>query len=168
MFRHALTITMSLLSLPLLAAEDLVIADFEADSYGDWRATGEAFGSGPAKGALPGQMSVSGFEGQRLVNSSENTLKAHLSVPLYRDKIFASVELLYASDRLTLTQQQTGDMWLLNATLYSRELAPGLVFSASVYNLLNQKFRTPGGTEHLQDSIVQDGRTFRLKFTYQF
>ena len=48
---------------------DLLIADFEQESYGDWKAEGEAFGPGPAGGTLPGQMDVSGFEGQRLVNS---------------------------------------------------------------------------------------------------
>lgn len=48
---------------------DLVVADFEGDSYGSWTATGTAFGSGPARGTLPGQMNVSGFEGKRLVNS---------------------------------------------------------------------------------------------------
>ncbi len=51
------------------AAEDVLIADFETDSYGDWKVTGNAFGSGPAAGTLKGQMQVSGFEGKRLVNS---------------------------------------------------------------------------------------------------
>ena len=49
--------------------EDLLIADFEGDTYGAWKATGEAFGPGPAKGALPNQMGVSGFLGGRLVNT---------------------------------------------------------------------------------------------------
>lgn len=48
---------------------DLLIADFEGDSYGEWRAEGTAFGERPARGTLPGQMQVSGFEGQQLVNS---------------------------------------------------------------------------------------------------
>jgi sucrose-6-phosphate hydrolase SacC (GH32 family) len=48
---------------------DILIADFEGADYGAWRAEGTAFGSGPAKGTLPGQMKVSGFEGKRLVNS---------------------------------------------------------------------------------------------------
>ena len=39
--------------------EDILIADFEGDDYGDWRVAGEAFGPGPAKGTLPGQMGVS-------------------------------------------------------------------------------------------------------------
>ena len=55
---------------PALAAEpDLVIADFEGDSYGEWVVTGEAFGPGPARGTLPNQMAVEGFEGKGLVNS---------------------------------------------------------------------------------------------------
>ncbi|KLU01375.1 Sucrose-6-phosphate hydrolase [Rhodopirellula islandica] len=48
---------------------DLVIADFEGDSYGDWITQGDAFGTGPARGTLPGQMQVSGYEGSGLVNS---------------------------------------------------------------------------------------------------
>ena len=49
--------------------QDLVVADFEADDYGDWVVTGTAFGPGPAQGTLPNQMPVSGFQGKRLVNS---------------------------------------------------------------------------------------------------
>jgi len=48
---------------------DLLIADFEGEDYGTWKATGEAFGPGPARGTLPNQMEVSGFEGKGLVNS---------------------------------------------------------------------------------------------------
>ena len=46
-----------------------VFEDFEAADYGAWTTTGSAFGSGPASGTLPGQQPVSGFAGQRLVNS---------------------------------------------------------------------------------------------------
>lgn len=49
--------------------EDILIADFEGDDYGDWVVTGDAFGPGPARGTLPDQMAVSGFEGHGLVNS---------------------------------------------------------------------------------------------------
>ncbi len=51
------------------AAPDIVLADFEDAGYGEWKATGDAFGAGPARGALPGQMAVSGFAGKGLVNS---------------------------------------------------------------------------------------------------
>jgi fructan beta-fructosidase len=62
-----------LLCLPALAAaadrKDILIADFEGETYGDWKTTGTAFGNGPARGTLPGQMPVSGYLGKRLVNS---------------------------------------------------------------------------------------------------
>lgn len=51
------------------AADDIVVADFEGDTYGAWQVSGDAFGAGPARGALPGQMSVDGFKGRGLVNT---------------------------------------------------------------------------------------------------
>ena len=48
---------------------DIVFADFEGDTYKDWRVQGEAFGTGPARGTLEGQNPVSGFVGGRLVNT---------------------------------------------------------------------------------------------------
>lgn len=48
---------------------DIVIADFEGDTYGDWSIEGDAFGTGPAQGALDNQMEVSGFLGKGLVNT---------------------------------------------------------------------------------------------------
>ena len=74
-------------SLPAEDRPDIVVADFEQESYGDWKATGEAFGPGPAAGTLPGQMQVDGFEGKRLVNSfaggdgTVGTLTRHIGPP---------------------------------------------------------------------------------------
>ena len=51
------------------AEADILIGDFEGRDYGDWKATGEAFGTGPARGTLPGQMHVDGFRGKGLVNT---------------------------------------------------------------------------------------------------
>jgi fructan beta-fructosidase len=53
----------------LESSKDILIADFESETYGSWVATGTAFGTGPAKGTLPNQMPVTGFQGDRLVNS---------------------------------------------------------------------------------------------------
>lgn len=49
--------------------KDVLIADFEGNNYGNWKTTGQAFGTGPARGTLGGQMAVSGFRGIGLVNS---------------------------------------------------------------------------------------------------
>lgn len=55
----------------VLAGErvDIVYADFESPTYGDWKVEGTAFGDGPAEGTLPHQMPVTGFKGRRLVNT---------------------------------------------------------------------------------------------------
>jgi sucrose-6-phosphate hydrolase SacC (GH32 family) len=52
-----------------VAADDILIADFEKDTYAPWMVTGEAFSTKPARGTLPGQMHVDGFRGNGLVNS---------------------------------------------------------------------------------------------------
>ncbi len=56
-------------SLAKSADNDIVISDFEGQTYGAWTTTGTAFGSGPATGALKNQMPVSGYLGHGLVNS---------------------------------------------------------------------------------------------------
>lgn len=49
---------------------DIVIADFEGKTFNEgWTVEGDAFGSGPAMGALEGQQDVKGFEGHGLLNS---------------------------------------------------------------------------------------------------
>ncbi|MBR4416545.1 MAG: glycoside hydrolase family 32 protein, partial [Victivallales bacterium] len=52
-----------------LHAQDLLIADFEGNDYGDWKVVGTAFGDKPARGTLPNQMHVSEYQGHGLVNS---------------------------------------------------------------------------------------------------
>ncbi|HON91745.1 MAG TPA: GH116 family glycosyl hydrolase [Sedimentisphaerales bacterium] len=47
----------------------IVLNDFEALDYGHWKVTGEAFGTGPARGTLANQQRVSGFLGEGLVNT---------------------------------------------------------------------------------------------------
>ena len=65
-----LTALLSLLAVPTLsAAEDILIADFEKEACAPWTVTGDAFGPGPARSTLPGQMHVEDFKGKGLVNS---------------------------------------------------------------------------------------------------
>lgn len=42
---------------------------FESGTYGNWTATGTAFGTAPAAGSLPNQQNVTGYPGKYLVNS---------------------------------------------------------------------------------------------------
>ena len=57
------------LSPATLPATATLFADFEDGTYGAWKATGEAFGPGPAHGMLPFQNPVSGYSGRYLINT---------------------------------------------------------------------------------------------------
>lgn len=61
-----------------------------------------------------------------------------------------------------------GGYSLANLTLSGRKLLPGLEVSASVYNLFDKAYADPGAQEHVQDTLRQDGRSFRLKATASF
>ncbi|HSH17606.1 MAG TPA: glycoside hydrolase family 32 protein, partial [Verrucomicrobiae bacterium] len=56
-------------SSPETVPEGVVFADFEGGTYGDWQATGDAFGNAPAGGALGSQQPVTGFRGSGLINT---------------------------------------------------------------------------------------------------
>ncbi|MBI5690021.1 MAG: hypothetical protein HZC55_07950 [Verrucomicrobia bacterium] len=47
----------------------IVFADFEGETYGDWKVEGEAFGPGPARGPGAPNQRLSGFVGRGLANS---------------------------------------------------------------------------------------------------
>ena len=114
------------------------------------------------------QSALDGDTGAWLVNSPRDMIKTQITAPVWSDWLSAGLELLYVSKRATLGGNRTPDAWMLNLTLLSRELAPGLDASVSVYNLLGSDVSVPGGTEHRQDAILQDGRTFRVKLNYRF
>ncbi len=52
--------------------QGVLFEGFEGDSYAGWTAEGTAFGDKPATGAFPGQQQVTGYLGQKLVNSYLN------------------------------------------------------------------------------------------------
>jgi iron complex outermembrane receptor protein len=114
---------------------------------------------------------------QNLPDSPEHLVKMNVSVPVYKQKIFASLEYQYTSSRRTLFTTSTGETMngmdaggfeTVNFTLFSRDLIKNLEFSGSVYNLFDTRYGDPSSPFHLQDIIEQDGRSFRLKLTYRF
>jgi iron complex outermembrane receptor protein len=114
---------------------------------------------------------------QNLPDSPEHLVKMNVSVPVYKQKIFASLEFQYTSSRRTLFTTSTGvtmhgmdagGFETVNFTLFSRDLIKNLEFSGSVYNLFDTRYGDPSSRFHLQDIIEQDGRSFRLKLTYRF
>ncbi len=105
---------------------------------------------------------------ERMVNSPLNMVKGNVMIPLLEDLLMAGLEAQYESGRKTLNDNQTDDIFLINATLLSRDMIKGVTLSASIYNLFDQDYAHPGSEEHVQDSIEQDGLTFRIKLDYAF
>jgi outer membrane receptor protein involved in Fe transport len=105
---------------------------------------------------------------QRPSNSPEHLAKLSLTAPLWRQKIFANLEVQAMSQRGTIRGGNVNGFWMANATLFSRELLKNLEASASVYNLFDQHYADPVAADYAQDAIPQNGRSFRVKLTYRF
>ena len=103
-----------------------------------------------------------------LTNSPRHIVQASLSVPVIRQKVFASMDLQFVSKRATLSGESTGAYVVPNFTLFTRNVVKGWEASASLYNGINQKYGDPVGNGLAENTIVQDGRTFRVKVGYRF
>ena len=117
-------------------------------------------------------------EGGGFPDSPEHMIKLNLSVPVVKEKVFASLEFQYVSSRHTVYTDpntaatvpgvDTPGFPTVNFTLFSKDIVKNLEVSASIYNLLDQSYADPASRYHLQDQIPQDGRSFRLKLAYRF
>jgi len=118
---------------PLQARENLLLANFEGDSYGAWTVTGEAFGTGPARGTLTGQMDVSGYEGSGLVNSFRggDSAKGALTSPVF------VIERQYIS-------------FLIGGGMHPGEACMNLLVDGNVVRTATGPNDRPGGTEALE------------------
>lgn len=104
--------------------------------------------------------------GERLPNSPENLFKANLIVPFFSERLFAGFELQYTDDRTNSRGASVASVLLANLTLHAPRLWKRLDMSASFYNLFDESYGHPASEEHVQEAIIQDGRTFRLLFQY--
>ncbi len=114
------------------------------------------------------QRSEDASTGQTLTNSPRQLVKANISVPFLAEKLVAALEIQYTSSRETLLGGRAGGSGVANVTLLSRAWKKGPSLSLSIFNLSDKKYGDPGGAEHLQTVIPQDGRSFRAQVKYEF
>ncbi len=117
----------------LYAADDIVLADFESTTYGAWKVEGGAFGTGPAHGALIGQMIVEGFLGKGLVNSfngGDDATGKLTSPPFKIERKFIS--------------------FLIGGGGYANETCMNLLVDGRVVRTATGPNTSPGGTEKLE------------------
>jgi outer membrane receptor for ferrienterochelin and colicins len=93
--------------------------------------------------------------------------KISLNAPFIKGKLFAGIETFYMGRRRTPLGAEVGAFMLSNLTLYSQRLLKDFELSAGLYNLFDKRYADPGSVEHRQNSLEQDGRTFRVKLVYR-
>ena len=106
--------------------------------------------------------------GVDLVNSPRHLAQINLIAPLLRKRLFAGLEGQEVSRRESVKRTVAGGYFVANATVSSKEMFGRLQASASLYNLFNKRYADPSGNELRQDSVLQDGRNFRVKLAYRF
>jgi outer membrane receptor for ferrienterochelin and colicins len=104
---------------------------------------------------------------QPLSNSPRHVGKAGFTIPLARRMLFAAAEAQYVSRRLSVFGVDVPDHFVTNLSLLTSDISGGFSIAANVYNVFDKQYGDPGGLEHVQSAIPQDGRVFRLKLEYR-
>jgi iron complex outermembrane receptor protein len=105
-------------------------------------------------------------DGRLLSNSPKHLGSAGLLVPLPA-RFQGAVDLVVVGPRRTLARRRLGTVTLVDLNLRAPPVR-GFTLSGGLYNILDQKYFDPGGAEHRQDRIQQDGLTFRVQLEYAF
>ncbi len=115
------------------------------------------------------QRATNARTGEPLLNSPEQLAKLNILLPLRKDRVFAGLEEQYTSRRKTLSGKHVDDFFLTNLTVLGRNVSRTVEVSMSVYNLFNKKYDDPASFNLVPlDTVRQEGRTVRVKFTYAF
>ncbi|MCK6544383.1 TonB-dependent receptor [Myxococcota bacterium] len=106
--------------------------------------------------------------GERVANSPEHVASLRLRAPLGR-RLHAAVLARYLGERLGLTGRPSAPAALTaDLVLTWDDVVPGLDLGLGVTNLGDVRWTIPGGIEHAQDLIVQDGRAIWARASYLF
>ena len=104
---------------------------------------------------------------EKLTNSPRHIMKIGSSCPIFRH-FYAAAELQYETDRITVYGTKTDSYLLTRINLSTKQLFNHISVSLLVRNLFDIEYRLPGGFEHIQHAITQDGRNFGVKLTSEF
>jgi len=107
-----------------------------------------------------------GEENGPLSNSPRNVFKAMVSADLFGAAI-AGARFRCESPRLTVYGTETPSYCLTDLNLTSKPLS-GFSLSLAIRNLFDRRYATPGGVEHIQPAIEQDGRSFVGRVSWSF
>ena len=112
------------------------------------------------------QRAQDSLTGSALVNSPGQTAKLRLSVPGPLSRSFVSAEVISMSSRRTLAGETLRPATAASVTLIVPAGA-AVELRATAANLFNLSYADPASNVHLQDTILQNGRTFRVGATWK-
>ncbi|HUQ14495.1 MAG TPA: TonB-dependent receptor [Gemmatimonadales bacterium] len=158
-----------------------------ADSLYQYRNVGDAKADGVEielqgrlRSSVAGYLSYSYQEatdrdtGERLTNSPQHMLKAGTALDV-TGWLGAAADTRYESGRRTLVGTETDPAIISDVHLLvpappaaAGSLLQRLELSLRLNNVFDASFATPGGVEHRQAAIAQDGRTVSAELRYRF
>jgi len=104
----------------------------------------------------------------QLTNSPAHMLQMALRSPILGSRATASVDAQYMSARRTLLGNMAGSHVLTNFSLFSPRALGRFDLSATMYNVFGVKYGDPVPDGFTQDTIQQDGRSFRVRTTLHY
>ena len=120
------------------------------------------------RGAWSVQRSIDPASRLVISNSPMHLAKFAVIVPIFRNRLSLGITDRVAGGVLNLRRFPLAAHNQTDITLTSNKLWRKTEVSASLYNLWNARVLVPGAEEHLQDSLPQYGRTWRVKLTHTF
>ena len=102
---------------------------------------------------------------KELSNSPRHLVRAGVAAALPSDFV-AAADVSYDHDRLTVQQTTTDGFVLANVSISTGALLDHFRFTVAARNIFNARYQLPGGFEHVQPGIPQDGRTFRIRLEF--
>ena len=103
-----------------------------------------------------------------LTNSPGQMVQGQLRVPILASGATAAVDAQYMSRRRTLAGNFAGSHVLTNFSLFAPRTFGRFDLSATLYNVFGTKYGDPVPDGFAQDTIQQDGRSFRVRTTLHY
>lgn len=120
------------------------------------------------------QVSEAKNTNEELTNSPTHLVKSGINFP-FTDFLHIGLENFYESKRKTVYGTYNDPFWLSNLNIITKpfnnsssSFLRGINLTAKINNIFDVSYAFPGGYEHVQDLIPQDGRNYILRLNIKF
>lgn len=107
------------------------------------------------------------LENSKLTNSPTHLVKLGVSQKLFK-AVYLAANLLYETERITVYETKTKPYFLTDLNLSSKLFSDQIQFALKIRNLFDVDYRLPGGFEHVQPAIRQNGRNVTARVEFRF